>query len=319
MSRFHFRRAASDATLIRLGALEFLKKGVSRYDFRDPYHLAVTLSWPHFFLALLVVDLAINVVFALLYMAVPGSIVNARDYNFFDAFFFSIETLATVGYGVMAPATLYGHIVSATEILCGLTFTAIMTGLIFVRFSRPKAKILFADSAVITHHHGRPTLMVRIGNGRMTVLSDAVARLNAIVSERTPEGHFYRSSTELKLARDRLPIFTMTWTLMHAIDEFSPLASYTADSLREMDVRLLLVVEARDHALNANVYDIKDYIPTKVLFGMRYQDAITIDEKGRAEADLTRLHLVEPDGTAERPIDIVFDSPEDERARSSML
>jgi inward rectifier potassium channel len=315
MSRLHLRHRHDEPISVRLGALEFLKKGATRYDPRDPYHVAVTLSWRRFFLALLVVYFAINVVFALLYMLQPGSVANARPYSFIDAFFFSIETLATVGYGVMAPTTLYGHIVSAVEILCGMTFTAIMTGLIFVRFSRPKAKILFADAVVVSHHHGRPTLMVRVGNGRITMLSDASARLSAIVIERTREGRLYRTNHELKLARDRLPIFALTWTLMHVIDETSPLFGYTAERLRESDVRLILVVEARDHALNAHVYDIKDYSAATVLFGMRYQDAITLDAMGRANLDLTRIHLVEPDAPEERPNDVVDDAAVSETPR----
>src|ERR1700732_5260423 len=144
-------RHHTDPIPIRFGGFELMQKGASRDDLRDPYHLAVTLSWPRFFRVLLAVDVAINLVFALLYLAVPGSIGNARAGSFADAFFFSLETLATVGYGVMAPASLYGHIVSAAEILCGLVFTAIMTGLIFVRFAKPRAKILFADDAVISH------------------------------------------------------------------------------------------------------------------------------------------------------------------------
>jgi inward rectifier potassium channel len=296
MAKFHLKHR-TDPIPMRLGAFEFMKKGASRYDLRDPYHLAVTLSWPHFFLGLLAVDLVLNLVFALLYMAGPGSIANTAQGSFTDAFFFSIETLATVGYGVMAPATLYGHIVSAAEILCGMTFTAIMTGLIFVRFSRPKAKILFADKVVITNHHGSPTVMVRIGNGRMTLLSDARARLNAVLMERTPEGHFYRTNRELKLVSDRMPLFALTWTLMHVIDESSPLAGYDADRLTATDVRLVLVVEARDHALNATVHDMKDWTAANVLFGMRYQDAIMIDELGRTNADLTKLSLVEPDAS----------------------
>ena len=125
---------------IRIGAFEVTKTGVSRFDLRDPYHLAVTLRWPEFFVALLLVDLVINLVFALLYWAEPGSIANTGP-SFINAFFFSIETLATVGYGVMAPATLYGHIVSSVEILCGLIFTALVTGLIFVRFSKAAAEV----------------------------------------------------------------------------------------------------------------------------------------------------------------------------------
>jgi inward rectifier potassium channel len=103
--------------------------------------------------------------------------------SFSEAFFFSIETLATVGYGVMAPATLYGHIVSSVEILCGLTFTALVTGLIFVRFSRPRAKFRFAENAVVTTYNGKPTLMVRVGNGKLTLLADARAGITAVLRE----------------------------------------------------------------------------------------------------------------------------------------
>jgi inward rectifier potassium channel len=158
---------------VRLGAYEFKKKGVSRFDLRDPYHLAVALTWPQFLAALLALYLSVNVVFATLFWLVPGSVANARPDSFADAFFFSIETLATVGYGEMYPATLYGHLVASAEIVCGFAFTAILTGLTFVRFSRSRAKLVFARNPVVAMHHSKPTLMVRIGNGRTSVLADA--------------------------------------------------------------------------------------------------------------------------------------------------
>jgi inward rectifier potassium channel len=127
------------AARVRLGSYEFKKRGISRFDMRDPYHFAVALTWPQFLATLLVIYLLVNVAFATLFWLIPGSVANARPSSFSDAFFFSIETLATVGYGEMYPATLYGHVVAATEIVCGLAFTAILTGLTFVRFSRPRA------------------------------------------------------------------------------------------------------------------------------------------------------------------------------------
>jgi inward rectifier potassium channel len=139
MSNTRHRR---DPKPIPIGRAEFglSKLGASRFDLRDPYHLAVSLSWPGFAVAMLSCWLVINLVFALLYWLRPGDVANIAPDSFADVFFFSIETLATVGYGVMAPATLYGHIVSAAEIVTGMAFTAIFTGLLFVRFSRPKAK-----------------------------------------------------------------------------------------------------------------------------------------------------------------------------------
>ena len=125
------RNPREKAARVRVGSLEFKKKGVSRFDIRDPYHLAVALTWPQFSATLLVFYLLVNVAFATLFWLVPGSVANARPYSFPDAFFFSIETLATVGYGEMYPATLYGRVVAATEIVCGIAFTAILTGLTF--------------------------------------------------------------------------------------------------------------------------------------------------------------------------------------------
>ena len=118
---------------VRLGSYEFKKKGVSRFDLRDPYHLAIALTWPQFLASLLVFYLSVNVVFATLFWLAPGSVEHARPGSFADAFFFSIETVATVGYGQMYPATLYGHLIASLEIVCGLASAAILTGLTFVR------------------------------------------------------------------------------------------------------------------------------------------------------------------------------------------
>src|SRR5262249_17886530 len=157
----------------------------------------------------------VNVVFASLFWLVPGSVANARPHNFGDAFFFSIETLATVGYGEMHPTTPYGRVIAAIEIVCGLGFTAILTGLTFVRFSRPRAKLVFASHPVVAMHNGKSTLMVRVGNARLAVLLDAAAKLNVLLSATSSEGKRFRRAQELRLERAHLPAFPLTWTLMH--------------------------------------------------------------------------------------------------------
>lgn len=283
-----------EAVTARIGAFEFTKKGVSRYDLRDPYHMAMTLRWPEFFLALFLIDLAINLAFATLYWLVPDCIANSGS-SFAQDFFFSIETLATVGYGVMAPASPYGHIVSSIEILCGMSFTALVTGVMFVRFSKPRAKFHFADVAVITTFNGKPTLMIRVGNGRLGLLADAQARVTVAISEETAERHTMRRVTELKLDRSKLAIFALTWNLMHEIDATSPLYGLTAGTLPHSDIRIFLFLEARDPALGAVVHDMHDYVSGQILPGMRYQDVVTFDEQGRANVDLTRISAVEPD------------------------
>ena len=277
------------------GAFELIPRGARKYDWRDPYHIALALSWPKFICLLFGVDLAINVVFALAYLAQPGCIANARPGSLSDSFFFSLETLATVGYGVMSPATLYGHVVASTEIICGMAFMAIMTGLVFVRFSRPRARILYAAHPVISRFNGRPTLMIRIGNGRAHALTDAVARLSVLVNEWTLEGQFFRRIVDLRLARSRIPLFRLTWTLMHEIDETSPFHGCDAAKLGETIARIFVSIEARDPALAARVYDIKDYGPGDILFDRRYVDAVGIDKAGRTIADLTRISWTEPE------------------------
>src|SRR6202023_2899894 len=219
------KRKKRDATMrVGAGGVELVKRGASRYDFSDPYHIAIDLSWKGFALAVVGLELGINVVFALLYLASPGCVANIRPGSFSDAFFFSIETLATVGYGTMAPATLYGHVISAIETVCGMVFTAIMTGLLFVRFSKPRPKILFADQAVVTSHNGSPALMVRIANWRMTLLTTATAQLGVLLFEESAEGHSLRRLHDLALSNASLSLSARPVTVMHAIDETSPLA-----------------------------------------------------------------------------------------------
>ncbi len=226
---------------------------------------------------------------------VPDSIVGARPGSVVDAFFFSFETLATVGYGVMSPGSIYGHVVATAEIICGMGFTAILTGLTFVRFSKPKAKVMYADRAVITNYNGKPTLMVRMGNARIGPLGDAVARLNALLAERTEEGQTYRHTHDLKLRMARLPVFSLTWTIMHTIDDHSPLHGATPEWLAERNVILFLTFEARDPALAATVHDVHQYGPADIICGHRYADAVVTEPDGRVVANLGRISMVEPD------------------------
>jgi inward rectifier potassium channel len=283
------------AARVRLGSYEFEKKGVSRFDLRDPYRLAVTLTWPQFLAALIALYLAVNVVFATLFWLVPGSVVNARPHSFADAYFFSIETAATVGYGEMYPATAYGRVVAATEIPCGLAFTAILTGLTFVRFSRPRPRLVFAANPIVKTHNGKPTLMVRVGNGHAAVLTDAAAKLNVFFLDTTAEGRSVRRAKELRLERAHIPVFTICWTLMHVLDEQSPLHGYDSARAIEADARVFVMLEARDPTLATVVQDVRYYAPQDIRFGMRYGDTVSFERDGTPVADLRRVGAMEPD------------------------
>ena len=283
------------ASRVRLGTYEFKKTGVSRFDIRDPYHLAVALTWPQFLATLLALYLLVNVVFATLFWLVPGSVANARPHDFVELFFFSVETLVTGSYGKMYPATLYGHVIAATELVCRLGFTTIVTGLSFVRFSRPRAKLVFAANPVVAMHNGEPTLMLRVGNGRLAVLLDATAKLTVLLSATSSEGIGFRRPQELRLERAHLPAFPLTWTLMHVLDKQSPLHGYDAARATAAGVQLLVTLQARDPTLATVVHDIRTYAPEDIRFGMRYADAVTFAEDGTPVADLTKIGAVEPD------------------------
>jgi inward rectifier potassium channel len=285
---------------VQVGQFAYSKKGVSRFDPRDPYHAAVTLTWPQFIALLLGTYLCVNAVFAVLYWIVPGSVANAHPGSLPDAFFFSFETLATVGYGEMYPGSLYGHLVACVEIVTGLGFTAIMTGLVFVRFSRPRAKFLIAERLVVCQHNGVPTLMIRIGNGRLTTLADVQAKLHVLLQMVTQEGAQFRRVEELKLLRSRLPIFPLTWTLMHVMDKASPLHGMNSEQLIAGEANLFLAIEARDPALATTVHEMRTFGPKSIVFGMRYVESISFDADGTPEADMTKVGEIEPDIGPER-------------------
>ncbi len=290
--RPHRRQAVS----FSLGEYDFIQAGLRRFDLRDPYYIAVSLSWRAFFLLFLGAELTINTVFALLYLAQPGAVANARPGTFSDVFFFSLETLATVGYGVMAPATLYGHLVSGAEIVTGMIFTAIMTGLLFVRFSKPRARILYAANPVVTLHNGRPTLMLRIGNARANPLTNVRLSVHALVRQVSAEGHPQRSLVELPLVRGRLPIFAILWTLMHVIDEASPLYGMDAQAVEVENLRFFLTVAARDHGTGQEVSDLRVYAGGDIRFGMHYREAVLVGAENRTTADYSLIGAMEADG-----------------------
>jgi inward rectifier potassium channel len=288
-------RGREKVARVRLGSYEFRKRGVSRFDLRDPYHLAVALTWPQFLAALFLLYLSVNIVFATLFWLAPGSVANARSNSFSDVFFFSIETLSTVGYGDMYPATAYGRLVAGGEIVCGLAFTAILTGLTFVRFSRPRAKFIFAANPVVAMHKGKPTLMVRIGNGRATGLADARAQLNVLLNETAADGNVLHRVQELRLERAHIPIFPLFWTLMHVLDERSPLHGYDAARAIKASAQVFVLLEAHDPTVATTVHEIRNYAARDIRFGMRYQDAVTTAADGTPVLDLTKIGALEPD------------------------
>jgi inward rectifier potassium channel len=279
---------------IRAGQVEFVKVNTDAWRWRDVYRWLLGLSWPQFaaFVASLYVGL--NLLFAALYSFQQGSIAGTTGgYWFFDCFFFSVQTLATVGYGHMYPQTLYGHIVSTSEIMSGIFLLAVMTGLIFVRFSRPIARVLFSNSIVIAPLNGKPTLMVRIGNENHHSMVEAKFRIMFSRDEPLLEGGDFRYFYILKLQFDRLTVFPAALTLRHTIDETSPLFGATPESLEASRVLFIVSVVGIDPVIAAAVQTQKDYSWRDIQFGHRFAEIYTEHGGGRLTVDYGRLHDTE--------------------------
>jgi inward rectifier potassium channel len=272
---------------------QIVRLGVERAWHRDLYHRALRMPWSGFLGLAALVFLGANVAFALLYLAQPGSIANARPGSFLDAFFFSVETFATIGYGVLAPATVYANTIMTVETLVGIMLVALTTGVMFARVSHPTARVMFARVAVIAPYRGTPTLMVRIANERTSRIIEAEASLTLVRNERTAEGYYMRRFYDLRLERSHTPIFGMTFQVMHRIDPESPLYGETSESLAEAEVEIVASVIGLEETMAQTVHARASYVCEEVLFGHRYVDIFGFTEDGRRAIDMSRFHAVE--------------------------
>ncbi|WP_106283868.1 ion channel [Paraburkholderia sp. BL25I1N1] len=260
---------------------------------QDLYHRALVVRWPVFFVSLGVLFLLLNTTFAALYMLGNAPIANQFPAGFGGAFFFSVETLATVGYGDMHPQTVYAHWIATLEIFVGMSGIALATGLIFARFSRPHAKIIFARYAVIRPLDGRMTLMVRSANARQNVIAEARARLRILRTETTVEGYTLRKLYDLTLVRDQHPVFKLGWTVMHIVDESSPLFGETAETLNKRGTLLLLTLEGIDESTSQTMQARHTWSCDEIYWQHRFVDIMT-EKDGVSHIDYAHFNEIVP-------------------------
>ena len=274
----------------RAGQLEFVKINAEK-EWRDIYQWVLSLSWSRFAALIAGVYITVNLVFAALYALGGDGIAGMTPGSFLEAFFFSVQTLATVGYGHMYPQTPYAHVVTTIEIISGMFWLAVMTGLIFVRFSRPTARIVFSRTAVIAPFNGKPTLMLRVANLRSHSMVETEFRIMLMRDEAIlEEGEMFRHFYTLRLHFERLIVFPAALTLRHTIDEESPFYGATAESLETSRALLVASVVGVETVIPAAVQTQQDYGWQDIRFGERFVDIYTDEGDGRLTVDYARLH-----------------------------
>src|ERR1700736_3353846 len=276
--------------VVILGGREVIAEGLHLNFWADISHRCMTASWPAFIGGAALVFVAFNAVFAFFYWIRNQPISNVPAGTYIDYLYFSIETLSTAGYGDMHPQTHYGHFIATIELFTGIFSMSLMTGLIFARFSRPSARLLFADNPVISDHEGQPTLMIRLANERHNIISNANARLWLFKNIVSKEGQPLRRFYELPLSRNESPALALSWTLFHVIDEASPLYGLNAEDLGANNIALVVVVSGYDVVAAQTVHARKSYDYPDIRIGHHYAEILDTAEDGRLRIDYGRFH-----------------------------
>lgn len=263
---------------------------------RDQYHYLITRSWPTLLVLLGGGYLVANLLFAAAYAIAPGSVASAR--TFADYFFFSVQTMGSIGYGVMHPIGTYANTLVVLESMTGLLGVAMATGLIFSKFSQTTARVLFSRNVVVQRRDGVPCLVIRMANERIDHIVEAHLRLFVLGWSTTKEGERIRRFIDLPLARDRSPLFALTWTAYHPIDEKSPLRDETPESMREKRAVVFASLTGVDGTFGQLIHARHAYPAEKILWAHRFVDVMEDSPQGRV-IHLERFHEIAPEENPE--------------------
>ena len=258
---------------------------------RDLYFHLMEGSWLRFICVAVAAYVLSNITFAAVYMIEPGSISGAEAESFLHAFSFSVQTMSTIGYGNMSPATDFGHTVMIVEAFVGVMGAALLTGLLFAKVARPRSSVLFSEPLVIYQHHGKRTLVFRCGNARGNEVVEASVRLVLLRDEVSPEGEHVRRLVDVDLVRDSTPLFAVTWTVFHVIDESSPLFGLTEENLADSVVMMVATMTGHDSTYASTTHARKFWFPQDFRFGHRFVDTLGSTEDGRMRVDYSRFQI----------------------------
>ena len=295
-SELYRRRLAGEAptTPARLDVARAVRKGGEQGSRRDLYFFFLEGTWTRVLASFGFIYLFLNVFFACLYLLDPASI-DGGEGDFGHAFFFSVQTLSTIGYGAMSPANSYGDMVVTLEAAAGMLFVALATGLMFAKASRPQSSVRFSKGAVITTRDGSPTLQLRAANARGNEVVDGRVSVSALMDEVTAEGHHMRRVRTLALERSHTPMFSLSWSILHPITPDSPLYGCDFAAARSPLLGLIVTFQGHDGTYGQTTYARKTYQPDDIQPGRRFVDVISQLPDGRLMLDLDVFHDTAPD------------------------
>lgn len=266
------------------GSFNIVRTGIPRFSDYSLVHELLTMSWVRFLSLVFIAYLVMNFVFACIYYFIGmdqfmGPIAENKVEQFQEAFFFSAQTLATVGYGRMNPIGLGANLVSSFESMIGLIVIAIITGLVYGRFSRPVIRLKFSKNALISPYKTGKALMFRMANAKRNDMSDveAQALLSTVLYE---EGKFVRRYFNLELERSKVNSLSLSWTLVHPIDENSPLANFDAQLLEEYEAEILVTVKGFDPTFSQTVQARTSFHHRQLVWNARFKPSFKRSEDG---------------------------------------
>ncbi|MFN8609051.1 MAG: ion channel [Vulcanimicrobiota bacterium] len=268
--------------------------GVPKDSVRDLYHHLLALHWGQMALLLCLLYCGLSLLFALLYMAGGDCINGARPGHLLDYFFFSVQTLATIGYGVMHPIGDYANLLVSLEAFCGLLAFSLMTGMLFAKFSVPNARVLFAEPAVLGRRDGKPALMFRMANARGNHILQAQVNLTLNRCESIEGDPGYRRFHRLPLVVSETPLFVLTFMATHIIDESSPLHGIDLQKMVDEGYNFTLTLIGLDALVSQTVHARRNYNADKIVGDHRFADTLFRQEDGSFVLDYTNFHKVVP-------------------------
>ena len=275
----------------RFDVKNWVRKGQPSELRSDLYFHLMRASWGQVFLWVILSYLAVNVLFAAMYLLDPSGVEGlAHNQSFLHAFSFSVQTISTIGYGTMSPLSDYAHTLVASEALAGLLGVALVTGLVFAKASRAHAKVLFSENPVITNYHGRPTLMFRAGNARGNDVVEATMRVSLLLNDVSPEGVKMRRIHDLELTRSTQPLFALSWTVFHTIDETSPFWCDGEVGIPESFFGMIAILTGHDGTYGQTIHARRIYQGEDLLIGRTMVDIVSQRADGRMQIDYNRFH-----------------------------